>query len=454
LISTFWLVGASGMGLASDGYDLFNIDLVLAILGKEYPDQIDTSEKSLCASSCIMGLIVGMVLFGYLADTMGRRLSALVLSSLQIIGSVLSACCNADLGLRLAYQMALCRFVLGVGIGGEFPVAGAISVEALRSPSFQGHMIRSPFQLLACSVCMCYIGQLLAPLVVLILLSVSIPLGTVWRLALALGALPGITGFLCRLLMQDVAVHEETHATNHAEQIVGSVEESGEASRPQQGSPVRAEVREVPHEWLVLSCGLTWMFFNVVSFGLGCFKSSLAERIFGHLPDESDLVHRDAVYALSLSIVPLAVSLVQVPFVDLLGCRLLCIGGAVMSACNLASAVLIRFRPRDAAALPVVLLQHVAFASFPPIFVAVYALVPITVPAVVRATLTGYVSALGKIGGTLGTVLFPLLAETCGMGASMLWCGLAGLAAMVPAAMGFPGQDAKPRQLDAEDKTR
>jgi len=455
-LTTFWLVGASGMGFAAEGYDLFNIDLVLAILSKEYPDQIDAFGKSLGASSCIVGLVAGMLLFGRLADAMGRRRCALVLSSLQILGSVLSACCNAELGISLASQLALCRFLLGVGIGGEFPVAGAISVEALRSQSFQGHLIGSPFQLFVCNECCVCIGRLLAPTAVLILLSMRLPLDVVWRLALALGSLPGIVGFVLRLLMQDGVDHEDAHATTHAEQIAGSVEESREAPRPRQDPPIRAEVREAPHEWLVLTCGLTWMFFNCVSLGMGCFKSTLAERIFGRLHEDLAIVRRDALYGLSLSTVPLVVSLLLVLIaVDRVSCRLLCLGGcASMAVWNLASAALVGFRPSDAAALPVVLVQHLTFASFPPIFVAVFAVVPINVPAAVRATFTGYASALGKVGGALGTLFFPLLAEACAMEIVMLCCGLVGLAAMVPAAMGFPWQDANPRQLDAEDKAR
>eukprot|EP00418_Pyrodinium_bahamense_P020833 CAMPEP_0179128734 /NCGR_PEP_ID=MMETSP0796-20121207/61051_1 /TAXON_ID=73915 /ORGANISM="Pyrodinium bahamense, Strain pbaha01" /LENGTH=135 /DNA_ID=CAMNT_0020827591 /DNA_START=40 /DNA_END=444 /DNA_ORIENTATION=- len=118
-----WAILTSSAGLMADGYDLAVVDLIITTLGHLYPDDIRPAQKSLIASTTYVGIILGMVSFGVLADITGHKATGLATAALTGLGCALSACCAKGRHFNIAYQLALCRFLLGVGIGGEYPVS-------------------------------------------------------------------------------------------------------------------------------------------------------------------------------------------------------------------------------------------------------------------------------------------------------------------------------------------
>ena len=79
----------------------------------------------------MLGAIVGQLLFGALADLMGRRIIFIVTCSLVILGALLSAfAVDSTSSFGIFSQLALWRFVLGVGVGGEYPLSAAITSES------------------------------------------------------------------------------------------------------------------------------------------------------------------------------------------------------------------------------------------------------------------------------------------------------------------------------------
>jgi MFS family permease len=108
----------SGMGFFTDAYDLFIIGVVMAILKKEWhPTPVETG---LVTSTALLASAVGAVLFGRIADLLGRKriygVEVLVLAA----GAVASA-----LSPNIIW-LILFRIILGLGIGGDYPVSAAI----------------------------------------------------------------------------------------------------------------------------------------------------------------------------------------------------------------------------------------------------------------------------------------------------------------------------------------
>lgn len=88
------------------------------------PTLIDTSVKA----SSIVGVIVGQLFFGILGDRLGRtRMYAVVLTITLIgtLGSSLSA--STISGLNIFAVLVIWRLVVGIGIGGDFPLSGISS---------------------------------------------------------------------------------------------------------------------------------------------------------------------------------------------------------------------------------------------------------------------------------------------------------------------------------------
>jgi len=205
----------AGAGFMCDAYDLFVINLVLVLLRMD-PGASSTSSPSksfegLLADAVLIGSIMGQLIFGVLADQIGRRKGFIATLTLLTVGALLSATVQDTGSMTLYHWLALWRFVLGVGIGGEYPLAASVSSEASAEVKGRGKRVASVFAMQG-------VGATLAPLVVLILLSAIGPgnVGLVWRLALGLGAAPGIIMLYFRIRMKESTAFVAANAANAA----------------------------------------------------------------------------------------------------------------------------------------------------------------------------------------------------------------------------------------------
>ena len=84
-----------------------------------------------------VGVVVGMVIFGLVADRLGRRLGSITTNVLMLLGAIfLTAASPAPFpdGNRqqcdqFFWWIAVSYFVFGVGVGGEYPLSASIASE-------------------------------------------------------------------------------------------------------------------------------------------------------------------------------------------------------------------------------------------------------------------------------------------------------------------------------------
>ncbi|MBO2554281.1 MFS transporter [Shewanella algae] len=113
----FW--GSGGPFL--DGYILVIIGLALEQLIPEM--QLDANWIGLVGASTLVGLFVGTALFGYIADLFGRKLMFLM----DIIAiAVLSV---ATMFVSSPIELVVMRFLIGVVIGADYPIATSMVAE-------------------------------------------------------------------------------------------------------------------------------------------------------------------------------------------------------------------------------------------------------------------------------------------------------------------------------------
>jgi uncharacterized membrane protein len=111
----------------STSYNVVNISLVLPILEQLESNTTETDAAAV-ASSLLAGMIFGQIVGGALGDSWLGRLGALrLVMVLQIVASLGSACVWD--GYDLYLQLAIWRFILGVGAGGVYPLAAILSAE-------------------------------------------------------------------------------------------------------------------------------------------------------------------------------------------------------------------------------------------------------------------------------------------------------------------------------------
>ncbi|CAD0015233.1 unnamed protein product [Aureobasidium pullulans] len=123
-----WPVIACGAGLFSDGYLNGVIGFVSTMLGKIYPTAYASSPAQRNVSSITFaGTVVGMLIFGYTSDHYSRKWSLFASTVILIAFAALSAGSYGAGGSSSGLFAALTawRFLLGIGIGGEYP-AGSV----------------------------------------------------------------------------------------------------------------------------------------------------------------------------------------------------------------------------------------------------------------------------------------------------------------------------------------
>ena len=78
---------------------------------------MSTLQTSWVTGAAILGAFVGAFAFGRIADVLGRKKVYVTVAVIMIFGAVASAFAPGF------YFLVVARFVLGFGIGGDYPVS-------------------------------------------------------------------------------------------------------------------------------------------------------------------------------------------------------------------------------------------------------------------------------------------------------------------------------------------
>lgn len=94
-----------------------NVELLLAVL---YPNALTNSMYSRLSNAFLIGMIVGMLLFGTVVDQLGRKTGAVATTILLVVGITLSTAANGTSDTGLLWMLVIARGIAGVGAGGEY----------------------------------------------------------------------------------------------------------------------------------------------------------------------------------------------------------------------------------------------------------------------------------------------------------------------------------------------
>ncbi|HEY2593214.1 MAG TPA: MFS transporter, partial [Chloroflexota bacterium] len=187
-LTRFHLVLVAGIALAQilDGYDFQITSYALPGFTKEFG--LNPGQAGSVAAAGNFGLLIGAIVFSQLADRFGRKpIFQMVLLS-YAAGSLLS-------GLAPTYQVLVgARFVAGLGIGAEFPVAFALLAE------LTPRKWRSKF--IPLGPIMYGIGFIVAGVMAIYFLQ-SASSATAWRYGYLLGVLPALMIVYVRTLLPE-----------------------------------------------------------------------------------------------------------------------------------------------------------------------------------------------------------------------------------------------------------
>jgi MFS family permease len=123
------------------GYLNFVGGTVNTILSRIYPEAYPGSNYSKNITSIVFaGTVLGQLSFGYLSDKLGRKFGMISATIIVVIFSILSAGAYGANGSTSGMFTALAayRFLLGIGIGAEYP-AGSVAASEATSEVKKGH---------------------------------------------------------------------------------------------------------------------------------------------------------------------------------------------------------------------------------------------------------------------------------------------------------------------------
>lgn len=202
------LLGGSGIGWALDAMDVGLIGFIMAALTTHWG--LTHTEASWLASAGFVGMALGATFGGLLADRFGRRNIFAV--TLLVYGLATGASALAG---GLAVLIAL-RFVVGLGLGAELPVASTL-ISEYAPRKVRGRMVVILEAFWA-------VGWLAAAVIG----AFVVPVGeNGWRWALALGMVPAFYALYVRMkLPESVRFLESKGRHEEAEEIVAEFEAS------------------------------------------------------------------------------------------------------------------------------------------------------------------------------------------------------------------------------------
>lgn len=112
---------AGGLGWMLDAFDVALYSLVLAYLMRDFG--MSEAVGGLLNSLTLIASAIGGILFGFIADRIGRTRS---LMATILIYSVASGACGLS---NTIVELAIFRFILGLGMGGEWSTGAALVAE-------------------------------------------------------------------------------------------------------------------------------------------------------------------------------------------------------------------------------------------------------------------------------------------------------------------------------------
>jgi putative MFS transporter len=166
-------------GEGVDGFDLGILSTVLAIITIELG--MSPVETGLVAAASLIGIFFGAPIVGLLTDKFGRRTLFIIDLILFVVFGFLQAVVTEP------WQLFVVRLLLGVTIGAEYSLGGAMLAEFVPA---HGRGTR-----IAAMIVCWYVGFLLAVVVGFTMTSA----GLSWRWVLATSALPAIATLLMRI---------------------------------------------------------------------------------------------------------------------------------------------------------------------------------------------------------------------------------------------------------------
>ncbi|RID87556.1 MFS transporter [Peribacillus asahii] len=354
------LLGIAGAAWMFDALDVGMLSFIIAALKMEEGWNLTDVQAGWIGSTQSIGMAVGALLFGAMADKVGRKNILIITLLLFSVGSGLSALVGT------VSLFLILRFFIGMGLGGELPVASTLVSESV-APSKRGRVVVLLESFWA-------LGWILSALI-----SYFIIPAYGWRIALILSALPAFYAVYLRFSLPDSPKYEEL--------------------KPKEKQSMLQNMKKVWAKEYSKQTLILWvLWFCVVFSYYGMFlwlPSVMLMKGFSLI--------KSFEYVLIMTLAQLPGYFTAAWFIEKMGRKFVLITYLIGTA---ASAYFFG----TAEELPLLITSGILLSFFNlGAWGALYAYTPEQYPTVIRGTGAGMAAAIGRIGGILGPLLVGYL---------------------------------------------
>lgn len=375
----------SSAGFFLDGYDLSVISFALYFIAQEM--KLSSSQEGLVSSASLMGMTIGALLFGFLADKVGRKkLMGVDLVFFMTFGITSAFSQNFT-------QLFISRLLLGIGIGGDYPISSTIISE------FSPAVNRGKY--LVASISLYWVGTLVASIANLAFLS----LYEFWRYTFLFGALISLPIILLRIKLDESPRWLASKGMLVTEKFNPLAENKGINGIK--------ELFENPLLPYVLAVSIVWFLFDVASYGIGLYYP-LVLREFA-FPSNVEVLYG----TMAIAGGALLGYLIAVSAIDSLGRRKVLLTGLG----GMAFLLIIGGITKIGGFLLVP--YFMTFVALEQWAGAVTLFYPTEIfPTSVRSTAQGFATSVSRIGAILGVYFFPSMVSSVGFSSSLIIFGI------------------------------
>ncbi|MBT2701360.1 MFS transporter [Bacillus sp. ISL-40] len=383
-----------------DGYIIGIIAVALSVM-QSYFD-MSLTMIGLLGMATLGGMFVGGIIGGYLTDLIGRKTMFLIDMLIMLIVSILQFFINDPM------QLVILRFILGIAVGADYPIAGALMAEF--SPK------KKRGALLGGLNGFWYVGYAISYLVGYFLLSIG---DTSWRWMLASTAIPVLLMLLARLNMPEsphwlASKGREKEANAIIQKIFGDHVIMSNEPETKVKTSFLDIFRNGYGKW-VFFVSVFWSLQVIPTFGIGTYIPEILKQ-FGFANGT-----REYLGAAVINIVYLAGLLPALYLVEKYGRRPTLIFPFLVS--SIALFVLGATSGLNMSFIFIVVL-FIIYGTFNTAMGAHDWIYPNELfPTHIRGTAMGFITGVTRIASAIGTFFFPAILANFGLAATLYICG-------------------------------
>ncbi|WP_350301306.1 MFS transporter [Peribacillus frigoritolerans] len=383
-----------------DGYIIGIIAVALSVMQSQF--DMSLTIMGLIGMATLAGMFVGGIIGGYLTDIIGRKKMFLIDMLIMAIVSIL------QFFIEDPIQLIILRFILGVAIGADYPIAGALMAEF--SPK------KNRGSLLGGLNGLWYVGYASSYLVGFFLLSIG---DTSWRWMLLSSAIPVIIMLVARLNMPEsplwlASKGREKEANAIVQKIFGDHVIMSDEPETKEKTAFLDMFRNGYGKWIFFVSAF-WSLQVIPTFGIGTYIPEILAQ-FGFANGT-----REYLGSAVINIVYLVGLLPALYLIEKYGRRPTLIIPFLVSAISL---FVLAATSGMNTSFVFILVLFIIYGTFNTAMGAHDWIYPNELfPTHIRGTAMGFITGVTRIASAIGTFFFPFILENYGLAATLYICG-------------------------------